>query len=97
MGKAEQSSDTEDSYEFSGDEFARILYDQNKAVRTISVTFNAKDNKTPNTEKVFGQNVPPADDGSIFKMERYEDDGFWISYVKTTGDDPVVIITLQKI
>ncbi len=97
LGKAEQSSDAEDNYEFSGDEYARILYDGNKAVRTISVTFDAKDEKTPKAEKVFGKDVPPAADGSVFKMERYEDEGFWISYVRTSGDDPVVIITLQKI
>lgn len=97
LGDAKEKSDAEDDYEFENDEFARILYDGEKKVRTISVTYKATDSNAPTVEKVFGAAAEANDDGSVFKMERYEDEGFWVSYFLTSGDDAVIIITIQKL
>ena len=40
--------------------------------------------------------VAPKEDGGIFKMNRYPKAGFWISYNKTAGADPMIIIAMQK-
>ena len=35
-------------------------------------------------------------DGGMFKVVQYPKFGFWVSYVRTGGDDPMVIVTIQK-
>jgi hypothetical protein len=35
-------------------------------------------------------------DGGINKMVKYPKSGFWISYLKTGGNDPMTVITVQK-
>ncbi|MBA2378414.1 MAG: hypothetical protein H0V76_02430 [Blastocatellia bacterium] len=96
LGKAKESTDGEDYFEFSGDESARVIYDENKYVRAISITFEGKLTGAPKSKDVLGSEIEARPDGGMYKMLQYPSEGFWVSYVKTAGDSPMVIITLQK-
>lgn len=85
-------------YMFSETETAQFLADANKNVRTISVVFAAENPTPPVFTDVFGKTAAadPKPDGSIYKMIRYEDAGYWISYNRMAGEKAMVIVTVQK-
>lgn len=85
-------------YIFSDTENAQILLDSGKKVRTISVVFTAEHNTAPSFADVFGKTaeLQPKPDGSIYKMVKYEDAGYWISYSRMAGEKAMVIVMLQK-
>lgn len=97
LGKAKETTDSEDYYEFDNNETARILFDEKKRVRAISANYDGQHSATPTPETVLGQSVTPRADGGFSKMVEFKKSGFWISYVRTAGSDPLVIITMQKI
>jgi hypothetical protein len=45
---------------------------------------------------VFGSDVEAKPDGSVNKMIRYPKAGYLISYLRTAGDEPMIVITVQK-
>ncbi len=85
-------------YVFSEMENAQFLFDNEKKVRTVSVVFDAAHPTPPTFADVFGKTAQMAakPDGSIFKMMRYEDAGYWISYSRMAGDKAMVIVMIQK-
>lgn len=96
---APKSEDTEGFfYMFSDSESAQVLFDADKKVKTISVVFCEDHNKPPTFSDVFGKTAvaEPKPDGAIFKMMRYEDLGYWISYNRASGEKAMVIVTIQK-
>lgn len=95
LGEAKDQTETEDYWEFSDSESARILYDKTKKVRAISVNYMGGDS-VPTPQAILGQTVEAKPDGSIFKKVEYRKDGFWISYVKMPGPNAMVIVTVQK-
>ncbi len=84
---------------FSETENAQFLLDAEKKVRTISIAFGADHNQCPTYTDIFGPaaKAEPKEDGSVFKMMRYEDAGFWITFNKTAGEKATIIITVQKL
>ena len=50
----------------------------------------------PTPKSVFGADIEAKADGSLYKMVRYPKAGYWLSYSRTPGDSPMVIITMQK-
>lgn len=96
LGNPKEKGDTQDFYEFSDSETAQIVYDALHKVVTLSVDFmkGAKDVPTP--KSVVGADIEAKPDGSMHKMVRYEKAGFWVSYSRTSGDSPLISITLQK-
>jgi ABC-type microcin C transport system permease subunit YejE len=97
LGKAKEETDAEDYWEFEKDESVRVLYGPEKQVRAISVNYDAKESGTPTPLTVFGKEIAAKPDGSMHKLVTYDKAGFWISYVRTAGEDAMVIVTLQKI
>ncbi len=85
-------------YIFSETENAQFLLDSNKKVRTVSVVFSSDNLASPKFDDVFGKTAQAEakPDGSIFKMVRYEDAGYWISYNRMAGEKAVVIVMIQK-
>ena len=96
LGDPKDKSDPQDLYVFSEQESAQFLYDGNKKVTAIMVTFSGKLTGAPTAKDVFGEDVPPRADGGVSKMVRYPKAGFWISYNKIVGDDSMVSIAMQK-
>lgn len=85
-------------YIFSETENAQFLLDGSKKVRTISVVFTAEHPTAPAFADVFGKTaeLQAKPDGSIYKMVKYEDAGYWISYNRMAGEKAMVIVMIQK-
>lgn len=86
-------------YIFSETETAQFLLDENKKVKTISVIYSAEHATPPSFAEVFGQSAKaePKPDGSVFKMVRFEDAGYWVSYNRMAGEKAMVIVMIQKL
>ena len=96
LGKPKDQSDAEDYYEISGSESARLFYDENKFVRVISIMYTGNLKVAPTAKSVIGSDIEAKPDGGMHKTVQYPKAGFWISYVRTGGDDAIVMITIQK-
>lgn len=85
-------------YNFSDDESAQIVLDENKKVRVILVIYSGKAPVAPKYEDVFGKSVPvtETEGGGVYNLVRYPEAGFWIAYNRTAGDDPTITVTIQK-
>lgn len=94
LGSARDKSDSEDYYVYSDNESCQVLYGPDKTVRVISVTYLGKSAPTP--KDILGVDAEPKPEGGINKRIEYPKSGFWISYLKTKGDDPMVVVTVQK-
>lgn len=97
LGKPEDQSDTEDSFKPADGENTRIIYNAEKKVKTISIMYTDDVSKAPSTSSIVGEDVPANEGGGIFKRVDYPDQGFWITYAKIAGDDPMIIITIQAL
>ena len=85
-------------YIFSETENAQFLLDKDKKVRTVSVVFTADNTAAPKFADVFGKTaeLEAKPDGSIYKMVKYADAGYWVSYSRMAGEKAMVIVMIQK-
>lgn len=97
LGDPKDKSDAQDLFVFSDEESAQFMYDADKKVTAIMITFSGKLTGAPTPKDVFGEDVPAKADGGVFKMVRYPKAGYWISYNKIVGDDSMISIAMQKI
>jgi hypothetical protein len=95
LGKAEEKSDAMDFYVFSDRERARVYYRDGKATAVIA-TYLGRDANAPAPKAVLGEEIEASADGSLYKMTPYPQAGYWVAYSRTAGDQPMVIITMQK-
>jgi outer membrane protein assembly factor BamE (lipoprotein component of BamABCDE complex) len=86
-------------YVFSETENAQILLDANKKVRCISTVFTAEHAASPAFTDVFGkaEELTARPDGSVYKMVKYTDAGYWVSYSRMAGEKAMVIVMIQKL
>jgi hypothetical protein len=96
LGDPRDKSDTEDYYVFSDHETAQVFYDTDKTVKLISVNYVGAAN-APKPVDVLGMDIETKPDGSMQKVIKYPKAGFSISYLRTAGDDPLIMITVQKL
>ncbi len=97
LGKAKDTSDAQDFYVFSDGETVQIVYDDDKTVKAISATYMGPKVTPPAPKDLFGVDAEVKPDGSINKMVKYPKASIWISYIKTGGDDPMVMVTISKL
>ncbi|MBX3267368.1 MAG: hypothetical protein KF831_11745 [Acidobacteria bacterium] len=97
LGDPKEKSDTEDLYAPADGEEARVFYDDAGKVRAISVMYTGDISKAPTAKAVIGEDVQANEDGGMFKRVEYEKQGYWVSYVKVAGDNPMIVITMQAI
>lgn len=95
LGKPEEKSDAMDFYVFSDKERARVYYQDGKASAIIA-TYMGKNSGAPAPLAVIGTDIEAKPDGSLYQMKTYPQAGYWVAYSRTTGDSPMVIITMQK-
>jgi hypothetical protein len=95
LGKPEEKSDAMDFYVFSDKERARVYYQDGKASAIIA-TYMGKESGAPAPVAVIGTDIEAKPDGSLYQMKTYPQAGYWVAYSRTTGDSPMVIITMQK-
>lgn len=96
LGKNNDDFDDEDTFELSETENVRVFYSPEKKVRAMVITFSGKLDAAPQPKTVIGEAIQPNVDGGLFKMVRFPNKGFWISYSRTSGENPVIMITIQE-
>lgn len=98
IGTPGDISERQDFYTLSGVESAQVFYDAQARVMAVSVNYLGEGSGAPAPEKVFGAAVQSNDDGSIYKLVRYERAGYLIVYSRSGGDaPPLVTVTMQKL
>ena len=95
LGKPEEKADEMDFYVFSDTERARVYYRDGKASAVIA-TYIGREARAPAPAAVLGEEIEAKADGSMYKMTAYPHAGYWVAYSRTAGDEPMVIITMQK-
>ena len=96
LGAPKDKSDAQDFYVFSENETAQVYY-EGSAVSAISIDFAGDLKNAPTCKQVLGEEVAPKPDGGVYKLLRFPKAGFWVSYSKTAGTNPLVSITIQKL
>lgn len=87
---------TQDGFDFSNGESAQVYYDSKGNARVISVSYFGKKSDAPTAQSVLGEEVPAKPNGSMYKLVRYPQAGYWVAYSRTAGDSPITIVTMQK-
>lgn len=88
--------DNHEFFVFSDRETAQLLFDSANKVIGISVDFLGGVG-APDYRTVVGPDINVKPDGSMYKMVRYENLGFWVSYNRTANSSVVMVsVTIQK-
>ena len=96
LGSPKSSADASDTFAPSDHEFISVYYERGK-VSAFTITFTGDIGSAPAAKTVLGEEADVKPDGGLFKMVRYPKAGFWVSYCKIVGDEPIVIIAVNKI
>ncbi len=97
LGNPADKSDEQDFFTLSDNESAQIFYDKAHMVMAISANYLNGAQEIPTPKALFGSDCVAKPDGSMYKMVRYPKHGYWLAYSKTSGDSPLITVTLQKI
>lgn len=95
LGNPTDKGDVQDFFVFSDTESAQVFYAKGK-VMAVSVNY-VGEKSAPLPKVVLGTDIEAKPDGAMHKMVRYPDAGYWVSYNRTGGGDPLVTVTMQKI
>jgi len=96
LGSPADKGDTQDFYSFNDKESAQLYYDGDHKVYAISVTYLGG-TAVPESKSVLGAEADRKNDGSLYKMVRFPKAGCWVSYLRTSGDAPMTVVTMQKL
>jgi hypothetical protein len=97
LGKPDVADDAGMYFTLSGGDSVQIGLDADKKVRTVAAIYAAGSKSAPTIQDVLGTDEAAAD-GDIYKMERYPDAGYWVSYSRSGSDKkPLVVVTMRKI
>lgn len=85
-------------YELSDSETVQIVIGPEKKITAIAITF-IKGKGAPSFADVFGEGVAPEkrENGSVYRMVRYPDAGFWVAYYAGPSENADVSLTMQKL
>jgi hypothetical protein len=96
LGEPTIKGDDQDYYAISNSEAAQFAYDSTHKVKTISIDYQGG-RGAPDYRNVVGPDIETRDDGSLYKLVRYETQRFWVSYHRTGGAAAITVtITIQK-
>lgn len=95
LGNPRDKSDLEDYYVYSEIETCQVQYGPDKTVKLLSINYVGKNAPTP--MEILGIELEAKPDGSMNKLVKYPKAGYQISYLKTGGDDPITMITVQRL
>lgn len=96
LGNPTDKSDTQDFYEISDTEKAQIFYDKGKVI-AVSVNYLGENSGAPLPKNILGTDIEAKPDGAMHKLVRYPTAGYWVSYNRTGGNDPLITVTMTKI
>jgi len=96
LGNPADKDDKQDFYSFSDHETAQIFYDAEKKVYAISVVYIGAGAGVPTAKAVLGTDVEAKPDGSMHQRLDFPKARCWVAYSRTSGDSPLITITLQR-
>jgi hypothetical protein len=97
LGTPTDAGDTQDFYAVSDKQTVQVYYGADKKVSAVVVTYLDAKTDAPSPKSILGSDVELKPDGSCHKVERFPKAGYWLSYSRTAGDSPLVVVTLSKI
>lgn len=97
LGSPKEKGDEQDFYLFNDNQAVQVYYDKAKKVTAISIDFMNGANQIPTAREIIGSDIDAKADGSGYKLVRYPKAGYWVSYSRTSGKEPTITITMQKI
>jgi hypothetical protein len=95
LGDPTDKGDVQDFFVFSDNESAQVFYTKGK-VMALSVNY-VGEKSAPLPKVVLGTDIEAKPDGAMHKIVRYPEEGYWVSYNRTGGGDPLITVTMQKI
>jgi len=97
LGKPDVQDDTGVLFSLSGGDSVQIALDEKKEVKVVAAIYAPGSKIAPSLKDIFGPDAVDAT-GDTYKMERYPDAGYWISYSRSNSQDkPIVVVTMRKI
>lgn len=96
LGNPADKGDSQDFYAFSDSESAQVFYDAGKKVFAISVIYAGAGSGAPTAKAVLGTEIEAKSDGSMHQRLDFPKANCWVAYSRTSGDSPLVTVTLQK-
>jgi hypothetical protein len=96
LGNPTDKGDSQDVYSFNENESCQVYYDETKKVSAVSITYLGG-KSIPTAKAVLGDDAEARQDGSVYKLIRFPKAGYWVSYTRTSGDEPMTVIAIQKI
>ncbi|CAN5538912.1 hypothetical protein BH10ACI3_BH10ACI3_02180 [soil metagenome] len=99
LGKPKVKDDAGMLFSLGKKEAVQIGIGTKGLVRTIALIYEDGNRNAPVFEDIFGSTVEKNEneDGSVYKMIRYDDDGFWLAYSQTAGDSTFTTLTMGRI
>ena len=95
FGEPNLKGDDQDFYVFSETETTQFVYDAQHKIKAISVDYMGGIG-APDPKTVVGGDLQVSPAG-LYKMVRYDNLGYWVSFNRTTNPVVVVTITIQRI
>ena len=96
LGTPTDKDDKQDVYSFNENESCQVYYDETRKVSAVSITFLGG-KSVPTAKAVLGDDAEAKQDGSIYKLIRFPKAGYWVSYTRTSGAEPMTVIAIQKL
>ena len=96
LGTPELKDKTQDLFLISDVEMVQVVYDKDGKVSVVSITYSGENDAAPTALAVLGEEVAAGADGSAYKLVRYPTVGYWVAYSRSSGDAPVVSVTMKK-
>ena len=97
LGPPTREFENQSLYVISETETAQLFFDNTRKIIAISVDYLGDKSGAPDYKAIVGENIQVKPDGSMYKLVRYEQLGFWVSFNRTAGVLPIITVTIQKI
>ncbi len=99
LGKPKSSDDAGMLFSLAKNEMAQIGVGPKGKVRTIALIYEDGNDNAPSLNDIFGPGVEPIENenGSIYKMVRYEKEGFWMAFSRSGDKKPLTTVMIRKI
>jgi len=99
LGKPETQDAVSMFYDLDDGKQVQLRLDGDKKVMMVAGIFTGDEAAAPEFTEVFGEAVqtPAEENGTIYKIVRYPDAGYWIAYSRLSlKDGPMTTVTIQK-
>ncbi len=95
LGEPKSKGTRQDFYVLSEKETAQVFYRDGK-VSALAVSYVGESSGAPSALEVLGVEVTPKKDGSLHRRIRYRKAGYWVSYSRSAGRNPITTVTMRR-